>query len=387
MSTENFHTFPETRTIELELTSKCTVKCPSCPRELQKDVRNLWDNGNVDSDKLIDFIHDTHVNLWVLAGAYGDGLYHPQLVEVITAIKESGSHFTFDTNGSYRKKEDWEQIARLMDRQDKVIFSVDGSPDNFTQYRVNADWKTIQVGMKTLAEYKCKTTWKYIVFKYNQSYECMRDAYEKAIENGIFQFAIVHTHRAPEHMLADKEEFDENLCKLEEYAYLRLQQAKDARSTMPPKLKIQITPRTNVFKVQDINKRINNVTVPTTAPQSDVVTKTVQQPVRQKRIFAETKTVAREPFETESLFPQCMNVNNYANFVSSEGYYLPCCFMRVGQQKNLSQAGLDEEDMKSLSIYNYSREQIINGPGYQKIMRNFENMEVCHNTCSKSRVN
>ena len=248
MSTENFHTFPETRTIVLELTSKCTVKCPSCPRELQKDVRNLWDNGNVDSDRLIDFIHDTHVNLWVLAGAYGDGLYHPQLVESNYCYKRIKAPILLSIQMvAITKKEDWEQIARLMDRQDKVIFSVDGSPDNFTQYRVNADWKTIQVGMKTLAEYKCKTTWKYIVFKYNQSYECMRDAYEKAIENGIFQFAIVHTHRAPEHMLADKEEFDENLCKLEEYAYLRLQQAKDARSTMPPKLKIQITPWDKCF--------------------------------------------------------------------------------------------------------------------------------------------
>ena len=152
--------FPETEILELELTSKCTVKCPNCPRTFQADKRHLWDNGHIDADKLIEFLKTMPIRRVLLTGAYGDGLYHPHLIKAIKAIKEAEATFHFDTNGSYRKPKDWEQIRDMMTLDDTVTFSLDGTPENFTQYRVNADWPTIEAGAKILGEAKRIIIWK-----------------------------------------------------------------------------------------------------------------------------------------------------------------------------------------------------------------------------------
>jgi len=50
-----------------------------------------------------------------------------------------------------------------------VTFSVDGTPENFTQYRVNADWESIRIGMDVVANAHCDSSWKYIPFAFNQT--------------------------------------------------------------------------------------------------------------------------------------------------------------------------------------------------------------------------
>ena len=67
--------FPKSKRVELELTSKCTIKCPNCPRTYQADNRHLWDNGHIDADKLIDFLKLLPIDYVQLTGAYGDPIY------------------------------------------------------------------------------------------------------------------------------------------------------------------------------------------------------------------------------------------------------------------------------------------------------------------------
>ena len=55
--------FPISNKLELELTSKCTVKCPNCPRTYQADRRHEWDNGNIKEEHLIDFLSN---NIFVM---------------------------------------------------------------------------------------------------------------------------------------------------------------------------------------------------------------------------------------------------------------------------------------------------------------------------------
>ena len=39
-----------TNSLEIELTTKCTLGCPSCPRNNPYDSRKLWDVGHIDTD-------------------------------------------------------------------------------------------------------------------------------------------------------------------------------------------------------------------------------------------------------------------------------------------------------------------------------------------------
>ena len=98
-------------------------------------------------------------------------------------------------------------------------------------------------------------------------------------------------------------------------------------------------------------------------------------------------TFKKETVETKSVYPQCMNMDNYTNFISSEGLFLPCCFLRVDQKKNFEEAGITQEDIKSMSIYENTRDEIVSGVAFKKIMKNFENMTICKRICPKSKVN
>ena len=326
--------FPKTKTIELELTSKCTIKCPNCPRTYQAHKRNLWDNGHIDSNKVNDFLKDVSPTLVLLTGAYGDGLYHPNLVDVIKKIKSIGSSFVMDTNGSYRKESDWQEIAQVMSDDDTVTFSIDGTPTNFTQYRVNADWTSIEKGIKILTKANKYVIWKYIVFKYNSSIDSLKEAYEKAKELNVSRFQIIDTHRAPQGQLVSKEDFDKNTKLLKSY-------------------------------VDKLN----------TGPEL-IISGTLK-----KHLVDESKF-----FETDNVRPKCMNSDNFQNFISSEGLFLPCCYMRVDQQDHFKDAGLSKKDIESMSIYTNTYDEIIKGPGFSKIMQNFDNIEVCRRICTKSKL-
>jgi organic radical activating enzyme len=103
-----------------------------------------------------------------LCGNYGDPIYHPEFHDLVKELKQRGSAVVITTNGSYRKPEWWQQLVELIDNTDTVIFSVDGTPTNFAQYRVNADWPSIEQAMQICAASSARTIWKYIVFAYNQ---------------------------------------------------------------------------------------------------------------------------------------------------------------------------------------------------------------------------
>ena len=104
-----------------------------------------------------------------LCGNYGDPIYHPNLLEMILQFKQQGANVSIHTNGSYQKSQWWENLVTVLDHNDTIIFGIDGIPENFTQYRVNADWKSIHAAMQISAAAKCKTVWRYILFSYNQN--------------------------------------------------------------------------------------------------------------------------------------------------------------------------------------------------------------------------
>jgi hypothetical protein len=90
------------------------------------------------------------------------------LINFVSKLKARGANLTITTNGSYKSQEWWEALVDNLTSLDIINFSVDGTPDNFTQYRVNADWDSIQIGMEVVAKSFCDSAWKYIPFAFNQ---------------------------------------------------------------------------------------------------------------------------------------------------------------------------------------------------------------------------
>jgi MoaA/NifB/PqqE/SkfB family radical SAM enzyme len=186
MKIEGFH---------LELTNICTLKCPGCARTNFIDrFPAKWKNYSINLQDLKNFLDiDISGINFLLCGVYGDPIYHPQFFEVCEWLKVNNANIQVTTNGSYRNEEWWKKLASILDKNDNITWSIDGLPDNFTEYRINGDWNSIETGIKTITRTNIKTSWKYIVFKYNQ-YD-IDDAKKLSQDLNIDNFKIHYSDR------------------------------------------------------------------------------------------------------------------------------------------------------------------------------------------------
>lgn len=162
---------PPINGLHIEPTNICTLKCAGCARTRFIDQwPQHWKNHSLDIASVIRFLDvDLDGKTVYLCGNYGDPIYHPEFIELVAELKKLNVNLTITTNGSYKKQNWWQQLVKHLSVADTMIFSVDGTPENFMQYRVNGDWESIKQGMEVCASAECNTVWKYIPFSYNQN--------------------------------------------------------------------------------------------------------------------------------------------------------------------------------------------------------------------------
>ena len=92
------------------------------------------------------------------------------------------------TNGSYKTPAWWRDLTARMDTDDEIVFSIDGLPNNFQEYRINADWNSIRTAIEICVESGLNTVWKFIPFAYNE--RDIETAANFSRELGMTQFQI-----------------------------------------------------------------------------------------------------------------------------------------------------------------------------------------------------
>ena len=184
--------------LHIEPTNICTLKCPGCARTRFIDKwPQHWHNHNIDINQLLKFLDIDLTGIRInLCGNYGDPIYHPDLIEFVDKLKQQGAILSITTNGSYKKTDWWKNFVKVLTVNDTIVFSVDGTPENFTQYRVNADWNSIHEAMTVCALSSCKTKWKYIPFSYNHN--TIESARQLSNQIGIDEFVITPSDRYDE---------------------------------------------------------------------------------------------------------------------------------------------------------------------------------------------
>jgi len=173
----------------IEPTNMCTLKCAGCARTRFIDQwPQHWRNQNLSITALTQFLDIDITGLSVdFCGDYGDPIYHPEFIEMVRAVKQRGARVTITTNGSYHKADWWQELCNHLDGVDIIRFSIDGLPDNFTQYRKNADWESIKVGIDVCRKNTVQLVWKFIPFAYNY---CQIDQAQQLATNLGMQFAL-----------------------------------------------------------------------------------------------------------------------------------------------------------------------------------------------------
>jgi len=178
----------------LELTNICTLKCPRCSRtKFIEQFPNKWKNRSIVLEDLQNFI-DIPISgkLFRLCGDYGDPIYYEKLFDLVKWIKNNSGRISLHTNGSYKTKAWWEELANLLDKKDTIVFAIDGVPENFTNYRINADWDSILEAINVTTKV-AHTVWQYIPFSYNTN--SIQQAGELASQLGIAEFNLLPSTR------------------------------------------------------------------------------------------------------------------------------------------------------------------------------------------------
>jgi MoaA/NifB/PqqE/SkfB family radical SAM enzyme len=159
----------------LEPSSKCSLKCPRCPRQEHPDI--TWMNQEISLEqfkKVFDKHMLSQVQRFTMCGDVGDPIYARDYLAIIDYIKSHNKEiqvFTI-TNGSYKTEKWWRDFATVSNKHDTINFSVDGYDQRSNDmYRVNSNWDSIMAGMSICTEESDMfVNWATIVFKFNEDH-------------------------------------------------------------------------------------------------------------------------------------------------------------------------------------------------------------------------
>lgn len=160
------------RRIHVEVSSKCTLKCPRCPRtELHPDSLNK----EISLEEFItafpkDVLKDVHEITF--CGDIGDPIYAKDFLEIVRYVRQTNfsTSIVIVTNGSYKDVDWWTSLGDILTKHDTVTFSVDGwDQQSNEKYRVNSNFESIRKGAIALRQASdCRMNWSAIYFKFNE---------------------------------------------------------------------------------------------------------------------------------------------------------------------------------------------------------------------------
>ncbi len=157
-----------------EVSAKCTLKCPRCPRNDAAPVP--WLNKELDLDFfkriLTPDLLKSQVKRITMCGDVGDPIYASEYIDIIDYIKTHNDqiHVYTITNGSYRKEHWWKDFAKVSNNRDVINFSIDGFDNQSNNlYRIGSDWDSIMQGMNIMCRQSSAFVyWAAILFSFNQ---------------------------------------------------------------------------------------------------------------------------------------------------------------------------------------------------------------------------
>ena len=166
--------------VNLDITNRCPLQCPSCQRQTgwYNRHRHLFNDMSVED--LQKFI-DSGFTWLEFSGQQSDPMAHPNILEFISlcySIK-----LDIHTATSHRKKEFYEEAFDRSGMNTNWIFGLDGLPEESHKHRVNPDGVHLYEMMKLGVRMGINVIWQYIVFNYNQDH--IEQAKKMSVDDGI----------------------------------------------------------------------------------------------------------------------------------------------------------------------------------------------------------
>ena len=173
----------------LELSTRCTLQCPKCPRTKALDTKNSFFIGDVSFENAIKTIDATDNERIQLCGSFGDPIFYPRLKDIVKHITNSKKYFTLNTAAPGKSLEWWKDFYQSYDNDYKnvVVFGLDGLENTAHLYRKGTDFNQIFETMKLGVSMSKHVVWQWIPFSFNEHQ--IKEAKELAMQNNIeFRF-------------------------------------------------------------------------------------------------------------------------------------------------------------------------------------------------------
>ena len=175
------------RKINLDITHRCTLLCPTCMRQIytKKGLKVPGEDMSLSQfEKIINYFDEV-----LFCGQASDPIFHPEFLTFLKILNDKGKYCQIHTAASH-KPEEWYMKAFETHPWAEWRFGIDGGPETSNIYRINQDSKKLfNIMLKSTKILKPKRThWSYIIFSYNEDY--IETAKQIAKENNIILHII-----------------------------------------------------------------------------------------------------------------------------------------------------------------------------------------------------
>ena len=203
--------FENLKMVHLEISNNCQASCPMCARNVcggQSNPLIKVNNWTTDDFKRIitQEVIDQVENVY-FCGNFGDPILNNDLIDMCEYFtKSNGKQITIHTNGGVRHDFWWRNLAKVLPKNHRIIFAIDGLEDTNHIYRIGVNYKNVIRNARAFINAGGNAEWAFIRFKHNEHQEL--EAKELAKEYGFNKFTVKHSSRfviEPRHPVTDKD--------------------------------------------------------------------------------------------------------------------------------------------------------------------------------------
>ena len=157
-------------TIQLELTNRCSLKCPYCPRQT-----DMPKNADIPFFVLDDVMTSKHWRVVDDVGNYGDSIFYPHYHDFIRLLISCSVDLYLGHIAATGRPKIWwwetiNEWGRLVDSgtEVKIYWGIDGLEETSKKHRIGQNWDEIVYAMKMAADVGVKSVWQWIPMSFNE---------------------------------------------------------------------------------------------------------------------------------------------------------------------------------------------------------------------------
>ena len=161
-----------TRTLHLELTTRCNAACPQCAR--MDPSTGYAKDHELRLPQIQEMISPSFVqqlDKMFACGNFGDPAAARDCLPIYEWFRSANRNITLgmNTNGGLRTRFWWQDLAGIMSNKlDYVVFSIDGLEDTNHLYRRNVQWDLLMTNVEYYIAAGGVAHWDMLVFEHNQ---------------------------------------------------------------------------------------------------------------------------------------------------------------------------------------------------------------------------